>query len=43
MITTYVLEAVGSILIIIVAVILGKKLRDLKDASDAKKNEEKEN
>ena len=37
MITTYVLLTLISIAIIIVAVILGKKLRDMKDASDAKK------
>ena len=37
MITTYVLLTLISIAIIIAAVILGKKLRDRKDASDAKK------
>lgn len=43
MITTYVLLTLISIAIIVVAVILGKKLRDLKDASNAKKAGEKEN
>ena len=34
MITTYFLLAIISILIIIVAVLLGKKLREMKDAKD---------
>lgn len=37
MITTYFALTLISILIIVVAVFLGKKLRDAKDASDAKK------
>lgn len=40
MVTTYFLLAIISIVIIIVAVILGKKLRDMKDAKDLLKQEE---
>lgn len=39
MVTTYVLLTLISIALIVIAVILGKKLRDFKDASDAKKTE----
>lgn len=42
MITTYFVMALISIVIIIAAVVLGKKLRDIKDASDAKKTVEEE-
>lgn len=37
MITTYFFLAVSSIVIIVAAVLLGKKAREMKDASDAKK------
>lgn len=40
MITTYFLLAIISILIIIVAVLLGKKLREMKDAKDLQNQNE---
>lgn len=37
---TYLILALGSLILIVVAIILGKKLREIKDAKDASKSEQ---